>query len=93
MTNKELKRLDILIGFANDICEIVSDPEEHLSPNSKDTSVLSIGYYQDKNNETIIVPFEEGDSIKDLKDVLQEITYLVKTHSKVDFTEQWKESK
>lgn len=88
MTKKELKRLDMLVGFVNDISEIVCDPDEYLDPNTKDSPTLSIGYFEDNNNETIISAIE-GSNICDLKDTLSDLLNQIKEYSKADFTKEW----
>lgn len=91
MTKKELKKFDLLIGFVNNICEIVSNPEEYLDPNCKDSSVYSIGYCLDDKNNPTIETIECEDDYESLKINLDEIYRLVKAYSRADFTKQWEE--
>ena len=88
MTKKELKRLDMLVGFVNNISEIVCDPNEYLDPNTKDSPTLSIGYFEDNNNETIISAIDRS-NICDLKDTLSDLLNQIKGYSKADFTKEW----
>lgn len=90
MTKKELERLDILIGFVNDICEIVCDPDKYLDPNTKDSPTLSIGYFEGDKNESLISAID-GDDINYLKDTLTDLKNQIKGYSKVDFSKQWEE--
>ena len=90
MTKKELKRLDMLVGFVNDISEIVWNPNEYLDPNTKDLPTLSIGYFEDNNNETIISAVD-GSNICDLKNTLSDLLNQIKGYLRVDFTKQWEE--
>ena len=87
MTKKELKRLDMLVGFVNNISEIVCDPNGYLDPNTKDSPTLSIGYFEDNNNETIISAID-GSNICDLKDTLSDLLNQIKGYSKADFTKR-----
>lgn len=91
MTSREQKKFDLLIGFVNDICEVVSNPEEHLDFNTKDSSIYSIGYSLDKNNEPVIETIDCDKSINALKGTLSEILDMVRSYSKVDYSEKWEE--
>lgn len=89
MTKEELEKFDLLIGFVNDICEIVSDPEELMYSNCKDSSCLSIGYCVDDDCNPTIETIEGNDDYENLEENLKEICRLVKTYSREDYSKQW----
>ena len=90
MTKKEFNKYDYLIGFVNEVCDIISDPEEYLDPNTKDSSVLSIGYYTNDKDEPIIETIDGDDSVSALKANFKEIIGMLKASVKKDYTKEWK---
>ena len=91
MKKKSIKKLEVLLSFVNNICDIVCNPEEHLNPNCKDSPYLYIGYCLDDKNNPIVETNEGGDSPEDLEDTLNEITNLVRAYSRVDYSKEWAE--
>ena len=86
-----LDKFDYLIGFVNDIAEIVSDPEELLDPNTGDSSALSIGYWTDLNGNITLSDIEGDESVTAFNSSLEEILNLVKSNIKTDFSKKWEE--
>lgn len=84
-TVKELNKYNYLVGFVNEVCDIISDPEEYLDSNEKDSSVLSIGY----DSEPIIKTIDGDDSVDALKENLEEIIRILKSSVKKDYAEEW----
>ena len=89
MKKKSIDKLNLLISFVNNICDIVCNPEEHLDPNCKNSPCLYIGYFLDDKNNPTVETNEGDDGIEGLKDTLDEITYLVRAYSKVDHSKEW----
>lgn len=91
---KEFTKFEYLIGFVNNIIEMVSDPETDCSSNCKDSSVYSIGYtVGDKDNVTLGCLEEDDGSITEFKENLQSVESMIKDALKVNFTKQWEELK
>lgn len=88
LTKKEFNKLEYIVGFINEISDIVSDPEELLDPNTKDTSCLAIGFSLD-DDKIVFEDAECGANISDIKSTLKEIVSLVKAYSRADFTKEW----
>lgn len=88
MNKEELEKLDYLIGFVNEIAEVVFSPDESLDPNG-DVCVYSIGYSLDKNNEPVISDNEGDTSRYALIDNLRAIVEETKSRSRADFTKEW----
>lgn len=86
-----LEKLDMLVGFVNAIVYMVSNPDEHLSPNCHGTSVLSIGYYRDDNDSLHLANEEMEEKKTDFKNTLKEVEKLLKQSIKEDFTKQWED--
>lgn len=89
MTEKELEKYDLLVGFVNDIAEIVCDPEEYLDPNTKDSTAYSIGYCLNNKNEPILSDIECDESITAISEVLKELIRMVKDNSSSDYSKEW----
>lgn len=89
MNNKELDKFDYLIGFVNEIAEIVFSPDEYLDVNTKDSCCLSLGYSLDKNGNPVIYDIEGDNSVSAVRDTLKAIISEVKSTSGVDYTKQW----
>lgn len=88
ISDSEVKKLDALIGFVNDIAEVVADPDEALDFNAKDCSVYAVGYSESKDSK-IKMSTLESSKIKDFTDNLDEILQLVKDSVRTDYTERW----
>lgn len=88
ISDSEMKKLDALVGFVNDIAEVVADPDEALDFNAKDCPVYAIGYSDGKDSK-IKMSTLESSRIKDFTDNLNEILELVKSSVKTDYTERW----
>ena len=86
-----LDKFDYLIGFVNNIAEIVSGPEELLDPNTGDCSVLSIGYWTDLNGNITLSDIEGDESVTAFNSSLEAILNLVKSNIKTDFSKKWEE--
>ena len=87
---QNLEKLDALIGFVNDIAEIVSDPEEACDFNAKDCPVYAVGYSVDNDNVVDISTLESSE-VEDFTDNLDDIVELVKSAVKTDFSKKWEE--
>ena len=89
ITDKEFKKIEYLLGFVNDIAEMVLSPEEYLDPNTGDSTVYSLWCSEEDNK--IKLSTLEDDSLKDFKETLHAIRKEVRDVVKVDFTKQWEE--
>lgn len=89
LNKKEFTKIDLLIGFVNNILDIVSNPDEELDFNTKDTSVYAIGYSIEDGNEVKLSTLESS-TVKDWKDNLLDIENKIKENAKKDFSEKWK---
>lgn len=85
---QNLKKLDALIGFVNNIAEIVSDPEEECDFNAKDCPVYAVGYSVDDENVVDISTLESSE-VEDFTDNLDDSIGIVKSLVKVDFSKDW----
>ena len=90
LDSQNLEKLDALIGFVNDIAEIVSDPEEACDYNAKDCPVYAVGYSVDNGNVVDISTLESSE-VEDFTDNLDDIVELVKSAVKTDFSKKWEE--
>lgn len=90
LNKKEFTKLEYLIGFVNNIIDIVSNPDEELDFNTKDCSVYALGYGVENANEIKFSTLESS-TIKDWKDTLAEVEDKVKENTKIDFTKYWEE--
>lgn len=85
----EFAKLEYLIGFVNNIAEIVGNPEEDLDFNTKDSSVYSIGYSLN-SKDNIRMSCIDGDySITAFKENLNAIENMIKDSVSVDHTKEW----
>lgn len=89
ISEKQFERVEYLLGFVNTIAEIVSDPEEYLDFNTKDSPVFAIGCTID--DDCIEFGTLESDNIEDFKDNLQCVENMVKSLVRVDYSDKWKE--
>ena len=85
-----LEKLDLLIGFVNNIVYKVASTEEHLSPNCNGSCILEVGYYRDDNDSLHLSTSEFGEKKADFKTTLEEIEGLLEQRLTVDSTEDWK---
>jgi hypothetical protein len=92
LNKKEFSKFDYLIGFVNNIIEMVSDPETDQSSNCKGSSIYSIGYEAgDKDNLKLGLLIEEDGSITEFKENLKYIEDLVRSRLNIDNTKEWEE--
>lgn len=89
ITDKEFKKIEYLLGFVNDIAEMVLSPEEYLDPNTGDSTVYSL--WLSEEDGKIKLSTLEDDSLKDFKETLHAIREEVRDVVNVDFTKQWEE--
>ena len=89
LTNKEFEKIEYLLGFVNDIAEMVLSPEEYLDPNTGDSTAYSL--WLSEEDGKIKLSTLEDDSVKDFKETLHAIREEVRDVVKVDFTKQWEE--
>ena len=87
ITGKEVEKFEYLVGFVNEIAEIVSDPEQYLDPNAKDLSVFAIGYEEDNGN--VELSTIESNELEDFISNMSDIVDMVRKAVRVDFTKQW----
>lgn len=88
LNKKEFTKLEYLIGFVNNIIDVVSNPDEELDFNAKDCSVYAVGYGVDNANEIKFSTLESS-TVKDWKDTLAEVESKVKENAKFDFSKCW----
>ncbi len=88
ISKKEFTKLEYLVGFVNNIIEIVSDPEEDLDPNTKDSSIYSVGYFQNEKGNLQFCSYDDV-SITDFKENLRYIERRLKDIVSVDSTKEW----
>ena len=88
INSQNLEKLDALIGFVNDIAEIVCDPEETCDFNAKDCPVYAVGYSIDDENVVDIGTLESSE-VEDFTDNLDDIISIVKSAVKLDFSKDW----
>ena len=90
LNKKEFTKFEYLIGFVNNVIELVSDPETDQSSNCKRSSVYSIGYeIGDKDNLKLGCLIEEDGSITELRENLKYIENLLHNLLTHDNTEEW----
>ena len=89
ITDKEFKKIEYLLGFVNNIAEMVLSPEEYLDPNTGDSTVYSL--WLSEEDSKIKLSTLEDDSVKDFKETLHSIREEVRGVVRVDFTKQWEE--
>lgn len=90
LSDKELEKLDYLIGFVNTVAEIVCDPEEMLDPNTGDSTVFAVGYSVD-NEDAIELSTLEDDTVEDFRENLAALESEIKAVVRKDFYKQWQE--
>ena len=90
LNKKEYTKFEYLIGFVNNVIEMVSDPETDQSSNCKRSSVYSIGYeIGDKDNIKLGCLIEEDGSITEFRENLKYIENLLHNLLVHDNTEEW----
>ena len=89
VSDKDFEKIEYLLGFVNNIAEMVLDPEEYLDPNTKDSTVYSV--WCSEADDTIELSTLEGDDVEEFKDTLAAIESEVKSVVKVDFSKRWEE--
>ena len=89
ISDKDFEKIEYLLGFVNNIAEMVLDPEEYLDPNTKDSTVYSVLCSED--DDTIELSTLEGDDVEEFKDTLAAIEDEVNSVVKVDFSKRWEE--
>lgn len=90
LNKKEFTKFEYLIGFVNNIIEMVSDPETDQSSNCKRSSVYSIGYeIGDKDNLKLGCLIEEDGSITEFRENLKYIENLLHNLLTHDNTKEW----
>ena len=89
VSDKDFEKIEYLLGFVNNIAEMVLDPEEYLDPNTKDSTVYSVWCSED--DDTIELSTLEGNDVEEFKDTLASIEDEGKSVVKVDFSKRWEE--
>ena len=89
ISDEDFEKIEYLLGFVNNIAEIVLDPDEYLDPNTKDSTVYSVWCSED--DDTIELSTLEGNDVEEFKDTLAAIECEVKSVVKVDFSKRWEE--
>lgn len=88
LSDKDFEKVEYLVGFFNNICEIVLSPEEYLDFNTKDTTTYAIGYGQNQKGN-ITFSTLESDTIADWKLNMRCIEEEVKNLVTCDYSEEW----
>lgn len=91
LSDKEFRKVEYLVGFYNNIVDIVSNPDEELDFNTKDTSVYGIGYFENNRGNVTISLIDGSTDMVEFKDSLSTIENYVKNNSNIDYTKQWEE--
>lgn len=89
ISEEDYEKLQYLLGFANDIAEMVLSPEEYLEPNTGDSTTYSLWCSED--DEGIILSTVDSNDIDDFKETLHAIREEVRAVVGKDFTKQWEE--
>lgn len=89
ISDDDYEKVQYLLGFVNNIAEMVLDPDEYTDPNTKDSTVYSVWCSEDDDN--IVLSTLEGEDVEEFKDTLSAIEDEVKSVVKVDFTKHWEE--
>lgn len=89
LTNKEFEKIEYLLGFVNNIAEIILSPDEYLDPDTGDSTVYSLWMTED--DDKVKLQTLESDSVKEFKDTLAAIEGEVKSVVRVDFSKKWAE--
>ena len=90
LSDKELEKLDYLIGFVNTVAEIICDPEEMLDPNTGDSTVFTVGYSVD-NEDAIELSTLDGETVEDFRENLAALESEIKAVVRKDFSKEWRE--
>lgn len=94
LTEKEFKKFEYLIGFVNQVCDIVSNPEEHNNPSCKGSSVYSLWYAEDNDsNKVSIETCDCESSVSEIRSILNDLIEMVRENSKIDHTKEWRKLK
>ena len=91
LSDKEFRKVEYLVGFYNNIVDIVSNPDEELDFNTKDTSVYGIGYFENNRGNVTISLIDGSTDMVEFKDSLSTIENYVKNNSNIDYTKKWEE--
>lgn len=97
LTDKDFEKVELLVGFYNQIVRVVSNPEEEQDYNTGDSSVFAIGYEVDYCNKEGVGKVRidniqlEHVTVAYFRRMLKEIGERVKTNSRIDYTKQWEE--
>lgn len=89
ISDDDYEKVQYLLGFVNNIAEMVLDPDEYTDPNTKDSTVYSVWCSEDDDN--IVLSTLEGEDVEEFKDTLSAIEDEVKSVVKVDFSKRWEE--
>lgn len=89
ISEEDYEKVQYLLGFVNNIAEMVLDPDEYLDPNTKDSTVYSVWCSED--DDTVELSTLESEDVEEFKDTLSAIENEVKSVTKVDFSKRWEE--
>ena len=89
ISEEDYEKVQYLLGFANDIAEMVLSPEEYLDPNTGDSTSYSLWCSED--NEGFILGTIDSNDVDDFKETLHAIREEVRAVVGKDFTKQWEE--
>ena len=89
ITNKEFTKFEYLVGFVNNIVEMVTSPDEYLDFNTKDSSVASIWYSENSKGNLVLQCLSDGDTITEFKDNLKDVEDMVRNLLTHDHTSEW----
>ena len=89
ISDEDFEKVQYLLGFANDIAEMVLSPEEYLDPNTGDSTVYSL--WCSEEDDKVTLSTLEDDSLEEFKETLQAIKEEARDVVKVDFTKKWEE--
>ena len=89
ISDDDYEKIQYLLGFANDIAEMVLSPEEYLDPNTGDTTTYSLWCSED--DEGVIFGTSESNDVDEFKETLHAIREEVRSVVKVDYSKQWEE--
>lgn len=91
LSDREFAKVEYLVGFYNKIVDMVSNPEEELDFNTKDTSIYGIGYFENNKGNIRISLIDGSTDMTEFKDSLSTIEDYVKTNLKINYTKKWEE--
>ena len=89
ITKKEFTKLEYLVGFVNNIVEMMTSPDEYLDFNTKDSSTASIWYSQNSKGNLVFQCLSDEDTITEFKQNLKDIEDLVRSRLNYDCTPEW----